>query len=138
MESISGRPYHYLERIGTGNMDTGVSSFIAFNNPTRYWDSSNAALDRLRKFVKYFVQGNHLKFNYVNGSYSIGMSFIEYIVLISNEFIKWYNRQFNDKKMTTTLERLERTHVVRECIISNGKIYYDSSRNNINVLSSYI
>lgn len=138
VESISGRPYHYLEKIGTGNMDIGVSSFIAFNNPTRYWDSSNAALDRLRKFVEYFVQGNHLKFNYVNGSYSIGMSFIEYIVLISNEFIKWYNRQFNDKKMTTTLESLERTHVVRECIISNGKIYYDSSRNNINVLSSYI
>lgn len=135
VESIAGRPYHYLERIGTVNMNTGVSSFIAFDNPTPYWE---IYIDKLREFVEYFVQGNHLKFNYVNGSYSIGMSFIEYIVLISNEFIKWYNRQFNDKKMATTLESLERTHVVRECIISNGKIYYDSSRNNINVLSSYI
>lgn len=135
VESIAGRPYHYLERIGTGNMNTGVSSFIAFDNPTPYWE---IYIDKLRKFVEYFVQGNHLKFNYVNGFYSIGMSFIEYIVLISNEFIKWYNRQFNDKKMTTTLEDLKGIHVVRECIISNGKIYYDSNRNNINTLSSYI
>lgn len=136
VESIAGRPYKYLERIGTGNMDTEISSFTAFNVP-RYWNTSRSE-DKLREFVKYFVQGNHLKFNYVNGSYSIGMSFIEFMVLISNEFIKWYNEQFNDKKVTATLEELKRHYIVRECIISNGKIYYNNSRNNVNDLASYI
>lgn len=138
VESISGRPYHYLEKIGTGNMDTGISSFIAFDTPIMYWDYSTESRNKLKEFVKYFIQGNHLKFNYVNGSYSIGMSFIEFIVLISNEFIKWYNGQFNDKEMNDTLEDLKRANVVRECIISNGKIYCNSSRFNVNNLTSYI
>lgn len=137
VESIAGGPYRYLEKIGTGDMDTGVSSFTVFNAP-RYWDNSIVSQNELREFIKYFVQGNHLKFNYVNGSYSIGMSFIEFIVLISNEFIKWYNGQFNDKKITATFEDLKRCYVVRECIISNGKVYYDNSRNNANSLASYV
>lgn len=138
VESIAGRPYEYLERIGTSNMDIRISSFTVFNVP-RYWGASIGGRDKLREFVKYFIQGNHLKFNYVNGSYSIGMSFIEFIVLISNEFIKWYNEQFNDKKVTATLEDLESNYIVRECIISNGKIYYyNNSRNNVNNLASYV
>lgn len=138
VESIQGRPFRYLERIGTSNMDMGVSSFIVFN-ALRYWDASFENPDKLKEFVKYFIQGNHLKFNYVNGSYSIGMSFIEFIVLISNEFIKWYNKQFNDKKVTTTLENLKRDRVIRECIISGSKIYYNNNhRNNVNNLVSYI
>ena len=137
VESIAGRPYKYLERIGTGNMDIGISSFTVFN-AYRYWDTSIGGQDKLREFVKYFIQGNHLKFNYVNGSYSIGMSFIEFIVLISNEFIKWYNGQFNDKKVSATLEVLKRNNVIRECIISNGKIHYNRSRDNANSLASYI
>lgn len=136
VESIAGRPYKYLERIGTDNMNIGVSSFTVFNTP-RYWNDSIGS-HKLKEFVKYFVQGNHLKFNYVNGSYSIGMSFIEFIVLISNEFIKWYNEQFNDKKMTATLEELKENYTVRECIICNGKIYYNNSRNNVNNLASYV
>ena len=138
VESITGRPYNYLEKIGTGNMDAGISSFIAFDTPIMYWDYSVESRNKLKEFVKYFIQGNHLKFNYVNGSYSIGMSFIEFIVLISNEFIKWYNGQFNDKEMNDTLGDLKRADVVRECIISNGKIYYNSSRFNVNNLTSYI
>ena len=138
VESITGRPYNYLEKIGTGNMDEGISSFIAFDTPIMYWDYSVESRNKLKEFVKYFIQGNHLKFNYVNGSYSIGMSFIEFIVLISNEFIKWYNGQFNDKEMNDTLGDLKRADVVRECIISNGKIYYNSSRFNVNNLTSYI
>lgn len=137
VESITGRPYRYLERIGTNNMNTGISSFTVFNAPI-YWDISIGGEGKLREFVRYFIQGNHLKFNYVNGSYSIGMSFIEFIVLISNEFIKWYNGQFNDMKVTATLETLKREHIVRECIISNGKIYYNNSRNNVNDLASYV
>ena len=137
VESIEGHPYRYLEKIGANIMNTAPTSFTVFNI-IRYWNSSIGSRDKLKEFVKYFIQGGHLKFNYVNGSYSIGMSFIEFIVLISNEFIKWYNEQFNDKKMTATLEDLKRCYVVRECIISNGKIYYDNIANKTNDLTSYV
>ena len=66
------------------------------------------------------------------------MSLIEFIVLISNEFIKWYNDQFNKKKLTTKFADLKRVGILRECIIDNGKIYYNRARNNVNDYARYI
>ena len=66
------------------------------------------------------------------------MSFIEYIVLISNEFIKWYNDQFNKEELTAKFAELKRKDILEECIIDNGKIYYDRGRNNVNDYARYI
>ena len=136
VESIAGRPYNYLEKLGTNDMEAGVDRFITqlYHSYYRNVVTSN----KLKKFVKYFISSKKLKFNYVNGSYSIGMSFIEFIVLISNEFIKWYNDQFNKKELTANFEALKRHNILRECIINNGKIYYDRDRNNINNYTQYI
>lgn len=136
VESIAGTPYHYLEKLGTNNMEVGVDRFIAYTLPHYYGDVLSA--DKLREFVKYFISKKKLKFNYVNGSYSIGMSLPEYIILISNEFISWYNRLFNEGKVIETFDRLKRGGLLKECIIDNGKIYYENSRNNANNYSSYI
>ena len=54
------------------------------------------------------------------------------------EFIKWYNDQFNKKELTTNFEDLKRHDILRECIIDNGKIYYDRGRNNVNNCTQYI
>ena len=136
VESITGRPYHYLEKLGTNGMDTGVDRFITYLSPNyhgRYF-----TIDKFKEFVRYFINSKKLKFNYVNESYSIGMSLIEFIVLISNEFIKWYNDQFNKGELTTKFEDLKRWGILRECIIDNGKIYYDNGRNNVNNYAQYI
>lgn len=130
VESVTGRPYHYLENLGTSNMETGINRFITYLFPGHY--EVNITSDKSKEFVRYFINSKRLKFNYVNGSYSIGMSFIEFIVLISNEFIKWYNDQFNKRELTTEFADLEEYGILRECIIDNGRIYYDRSRNNVN------
>ena len=136
VESIAGRPYHYLERLGTGNMETGIDRFVTYLLPVYYENALSS--DKLKEFVRYFINSKKLKFNYVNGSYSIGMSFIEFIVLISNKFIKWYNDQFNKEELTTKFADLKRHNILRECIIDNGKIYYDGVRNNVNSYAQYI
>ena len=136
VESIAGRPYHYLERLGTGNMETGIDRFVTYLSPGYYEDALSS--DKLKEFVRYFINSKKLKFNYVNGSYSIGMSLIEFIVLISNKFIKWYNDQFNKEELTTRFVDLKRHNILRECIIDNGKIYYDRVRNNVNSYAQYI
>ena len=136
VESIAGRPYHYLERLGTGNMETGIDRFVTYLLPVYYENALSS--DKLKEFVRYFINSKKLKFNYVNGSYSIGMSFIEFIVLISNKFIKWYNDQFNKEELTTKFADLKRHNILRECIIDNGKIYYDRVRNNVNSYAQYI
>lgn len=136
VESIAGRPYRYLEKLGTDNMEVGVDRFITYLAPIYYGDSISS--DKMREFVRYFVSLKKLKFNFVNGSYSIGMSLIEFIILISNEFIKWYNDQFNKEELTTKFAELKRRCILRECIIDNGKIYYDRGRNDINNYAQYI
>ena len=136
VESIAGRPYHYLEKLGTNNMEMGIDRFVTYLSPDYYRDALSS--DKLQEFVRGFINSKKLKFNYVNGSYSIGMSLIEFIVLISNAFIKWYNDQFNKEELTTKFEDLKSHGILRECIIDNGKIYYDRVRNNVNNYAQYI
>lgn len=136
VESIAGRPYNYLEMLGTNNMEAGADRFITYLSPNYY--GSVITPDKFKEFVRYFISSKKLKFNYVNGSYSIGMSLIEFIVLISNEFIKWYNDQFNKEEFTANFAELKRRGILKECIIDNGKIYYDKSMNNVNNYAQYI
>ena len=136
VESIAGRPYNYLERLGTDNMEMGVDRFITYLSPDYYEGALSS--DKLKEFIRGFINSKKLKFNYVNGSYSIGMSLIEFIVLISNEFIKWYNDQFNKEELTAKFAKLKREGILEECIIDNGKIYYDRGRNNVNNYAQYI
>lgn len=135
VESVAGRPFHYLEKLGTDGMEAGMDRFTTRLFPNRYRAITH---DKFKEFVRYFINSKRLKFNYVNGSYSIGMSFIEFIVLISNEFIKWYNDQFNKEELTAKFADLKRQNILRECIIDNGKIYYDGGRNNVNNYAQYI
>ena len=136
VESVAGRPYHYLENLGTRDMQVGEDKFITYLFPN--YCVNDILSDKFKEFVRYFINSKKLKFNYVNGSYSIGMSFIEFIVLISNEFIKWYNDQFNKGELTTKFEDLKKHGILRECIIDNGKIYYDRNINNANNYTQYI
>lgn len=136
VESIAGIPYRYLEKLGTDGMEMGIDRFITYLSPGYYGNVLDS--DEFKEFVKDFINLKKLKFNYVNGSYSIGMSLIEFIVLISNEFIKWYNDQFNKEKLTARFTELKRRGILKECIIDNGKIYYDGGRNNVNNYAQYI
>nr|DAG90906.1 MAG TPA: hypothetical protein [Crassvirales sp.] len=138
VESIAGRPYNYLEKLGTDNMKMGVDRFITYLSPDYYYYEDALSSDKLKEFIRGFINSKKLKFNYVNGSYSIGMSLIEFIVLISNEFIKWYNDQFNKEELTAKFAKLKREGILEECIIDNGKIYYDRNRNNVNNYAQYI
>lgn len=136
VESVAGRPYHYLENLGTSDMEMDIDRFTTYLSPDYYGDTLSP--DKLKEFVRGFINSKKLKFNYVNGSYSIGMSLIEFIVLISNEFIKWYNDQFNKGELIAKFAELKRKDILRECIIDNGKIYYDRGRNNANNYAQYI
>lgn len=136
VESVAGVPYNYLEKLGTNDMEVGVDRFITYLSPNYYGDTLST--DKLKDFVRHFINTKKLKFNYVNGSYSIGMSLPEYIILISNEFISWYNDLFNKGEVTNTFDNLKTRELLRECIIDNGKIYYDGGRNNVNNYAQYI
>lgn len=135
-ESISGVPYHYLEKLGTSNMSVGLDSFRAYSSSAYYIDI--IPIDKLKDFVRQFVNTKKLKFNYMNGSYSIGMSLPEYITLISNEFISWYNMLYSEGKIKVPFSELKRRRVLNECIIDNGRIYTENNAIDVERHLNYI
>ena len=135
VESIEGTPYHRLESLGTLNMRT-VEGVFKVTNRLNYYGISGIK-DLIKDFTLHFINQRKLKFNYANGSYSIGMSFIEYMLVISNEFIDWYNKRFNDKKVIYSFNRLKMKSVLNEVFIANNKIYYEDSRRNVNLYTNY-
>ena len=135
VESIEGTPYHRLESIGSSNMRTAEGVFRVTNRLDYYGISGIRNL--IKDFTLHFINQRKLKFNYANGSYSIGMSFIEYMLVISNEFIDWYNKKFNNKEVTYSFNSLKRETVLKEVFIANNKIYYEDSRRNVNLYADY-
>lgn len=125
VESIEGVPYHRLEQLGTSRMTVHDNVYEVINSflPT----NGAFTLDKAKEFTKYFINTKKLKFNYKHNSYSIGMPFNEFIVLISNEFIKWYNAKFNRRECTNTLESLLRSGLLNKGIISGNKVYFKNS-----------
>ena len=134
VESIAGTPYHRLESISTSTRDTENGIFIVVNRLDYYGDGIE---DLIKDFASYFIKQGKLKFNYANGSYSIGMSFTEYMLVISNEFIDWYNKRFNNKEVAYSFDNLKRCRVLKECIIANNKIYYENTRRSVNSYAAY-
>lgn len=134
VESIAGVPYHRLENLGTSDMSVREDVFEVVNRLDYYGDGIEGMI---KDFVSYFIKQGKLKFNYDNGSYSIGMSLTEYILVISNEFIDWYNKKFNNKELKYTFDTLKRNSVLEEGIIANNKIYYKNSRHNVNSYAAY-
>lgn len=86
VESLEGIPYRYLERVNSNGYFTYIYpryeliDYFPFNSFNRW----------LKDFIEYYTKNNNLKFNFVNGNYSIGMPFKDYILNISNSFINWY------------------------------------------------
>ena len=79
--------------------------------------------EQFKLFIKYLLETKKIRFNYSNGSYGIGMSFIDTVVLISNEFISWYNTEYNKHTFDISYAGLVSEGIINECIITNGKVY---------------
>lgn len=87
VESLEGIPYRYLERVNSS------SYLVPLDTKYQVVDYSPVITGNrwLERFVEYYIINNNLKFNFVNGNYSIGMPFKDFILDISNSFINWYN-----------------------------------------------
>lgn len=124
VESVAGVPYRYLEKISAGGgmiyeeTDFSMQS-VTFDNYSTIFSKED-----MKDFVRYLIRNKKLKFNFIRGNYGLAMSYLDYRILISNEFIKWYNLRYNLGASTASYNDLIGERILRECIINNGKIQY--------------
>lgn len=136
VESIAGTPYHRLESLGVSDSGAYGERFNVINRAPHLIHVFNSSI--LKDFTSYFILSKKLKYNYNSKSYSIGMSFTEFILTISNEFIKWYNEKFKEEIYTLSLDELLRQSILRKVIISNNKIFFDINTHTVETYKSYI
>lgn len=87
-ESVSGGPFHYLEHLGDSRREADMPSTVSFYVPS--FELQMGA--PLSAFTNYFLRQRKLKFSYTAHEYTLGMSLLDFRILVSNEFISWYNR----------------------------------------------
>lgn len=110
-ESLKGGPYKRLINI------QGDSKL--FEN----FKYTNIKIDKyLIPFVDYFIHNTKLPFCYKNNSYKLGISFIDYIILISNSFIEWFNNRYCAENITYS--RLLSHSIIVNVNIKNNAIYH--------------
>lgn len=85
VESLSGGPYRKLERITSSSERIDYIGYRREQNLPKF----------ITNFVRHLILSRKLKFVYRNGSYVLGMSNAECMILVSNEFINWYNQLDN-------------------------------------------
>ena len=127
VESIAGTPYHYLEKINKLDPTNSVYCFNMYALRTNHIPATSVFSEpKFKQFIKHLLESKKLTFNYGNGSYGLGMSFTEAVVLISNEFITWYNKGYSEGVFTENYDDLLRTNIMQNCTIMNNTIYLSS------------
>lgn len=123
VESIDGVPYHRLENVPAPEMGDAEDRFSMQSLRGMVPWNTLFGREQFRSFIKHLLETKKIRFNYVNGSYGLGMSFIDTVVLISNEFISWYNTEYNNHTIDINYADLVSNGIINECIITNGKVY---------------
>lgn len=140
VESIDGVPHRRLENIPAPEMGDARDKFSMQALVAVVHYNNVFGKEQFKPFIEYLLKTKKLRFNYSNGSYGIGMSFIDTVVLISNEFISWYNTEYNKHTFDISYADLVSLGVINECIITNGKVYIPRAfrRGSSNDYQSYI
>ena len=140
VESIDGVPHRRLENIPAPEMGDARDKFSMQALVAVVHYNNVFGKEQFKPFIEYLLKTKKLRFNYSNGSYGLGMSFIDTIVLISNEFISWYNTEYNKHTFDISYADLVSLGVINECIITNGKVYVPRAfrRGSSNDYQSYI
>lgn len=118
VESLVGGPYKYLERVKEKSLVNLYYNIFYQNYTINNKDYLNCILD----FVKYLISNNLIKFLFNNNTYNIKNSLLNNHIYISNEFIKFFNKNFKDK---INVNDLFNDNILYYGKIELDKIYYD-------------
>lgn len=137
VESLAGGPYIRMENLGKKTLKA-VSRTWTMQNEDCIPKFRSLKRSNIKDFVKWVLFRKKLKFDFSNGTYGIGMSFTDWIIFISNEFIEWYNLQHANRLLSYSYHDLLNDGLLFRGIINNSIIYSKSSNSSLENPSRYI
>lgn len=124
-ESLTGGPYIKLESIGKSSEATEIKLC--------YSDRIEVSCDNIdfRDFLISYCNHNSINVSYKEGQYNLGITDLNFVISLSDYFIKWYNNKVAEGIYYTTLNSLIDNNVLNKVIIDGNKVYSDSIIDNI-------
>lgn len=120
-ESLSGGPYRRMTNIGSAERSN--YHYITDFDINIAYTYDNFELGNLKRFILYLIDKDVLKFNFDNGTYSLAMDWYDYYITISDVFIEWYNKMYNEREMSHTLEDLISMEIIVPVEIRDRHIF---------------
>lgn len=119
-ESLLGGPYIKLESIGRSSEATEIKLY--------YRDALGFLCDNIdfNDFLKSYCSHTNLNVSYKEGQYSLGITDVNFVISLSDYFIKWYNNKVAEGVYYTTLINLISDNILDKVIIDGNKVYSDA------------
>ncbi|QOR58316.1 hypothetical protein [uncultured phage cr106_1] len=132
VESIAGVPYNRLENVslnfrGSTYHRFTLNSLNGTSTNLRFFATEDGK--NRKSFIKYLLESNKLKFNFKNGSYSIAMSPVEYIITVSDAFIDWANKEYVEGRFGYSFNYFLEAEILKKGKVKNDIIFISGSRN---------
>lgn len=129
-ESLTGGPYIKLESIGKSSEATEIKLY--------YRDILDASCDNInfRDFLISYCNHTNINISYKEGQYNLGITDLNFVISLSDYFIKWYNNKVAEGIYYTTLNSLIGNNVLNKVIIDGNKVYSNAVIQDIDDIQS--
>lgn len=129
-ESLLGGPYIKLESIGKSSEATEIKLC--------YRDELHFLCDNIdfRDFLISYCSHTNLNVSYKEGQYDLGITDVNFVISLSDYFIKWYNNKVAEGVYYTTLINLIDNNILNKVIIDGNKVYSNAIIRNIDSIQS--
>lgn len=122
VESLRGVPYRHLEQVGNGRK---ITEYITQYSISYLSSSQNirgyALKDLMTDFTHYYLKNGHLKLGFKNGEFVMDMTVYDYIIDISNCFIKFFNEEVSKRGIDS--EKVFTSGILQQCAVKNRFFY---------------
>ena len=129
-ESLLGGPYIKLESIGKSSEATEIK--LCYREELDFSCSNIDFKDFLRSYCSY----TNLNVSYKEGQYDLGITDVNFVISLSDYFIKWYNNKVAEGVYYTTLINLIDNNILNKVIIDGNKVYSNAIIQNIDSIQS--
>lgn len=129
-ESLLGGPYIKLESIGRSSEATEIK--LCYGDELEYTCDNIDFKDFLRSYCSH----TNLNVSYKEGQYDLGITDVNFVISLSDYFIKWYNNKVAEGVYYTTLISLINNDILNKVIIDGNKVYSNAIIQNIDNIQS--
>lgn len=124
-ESLTGVPYIKLESIGKSSEATEIKLHYKETLEFLYGNTDFKPRNNIdfKDFLTSYCSHTNLNVSYKEGQYSLGITDVNFVISLSNYFIKWYNNKVAEGVYCITLDDLIYNNTLNKVIIDGNKVY---------------